>query len=112
MARPKTVTADVEPKTTKKKKSFLDTIRTFDNSAELLSDAQSAVIHDYIDTGNYMLNACMTGSIRKGVPCGKIVTLAGSSGCLQKNETIGIYILKSISDCSNERIDELSETAS
>lgn len=60
--------------------SAFDLIKSFDNSAEILSDSKMAVIKDYISTGNYMLNACMTGSMFKGVPTGRVLTLAGDPG--------------------------------
>jgi len=60
--------------------SAFDLIKSFDNSAEILADSKMAVIKDYINTGNYMLNACMTGSLFKGVPTGRVLTLAGDPG--------------------------------
>lgn len=59
--------------------SVFDLIKSFDNSAEILSESKTAVIKEYIDTGNYMLNACMTGSLFRGVPSSRITTLAGPS---------------------------------
>lgn len=57
--------------------SVFDLIKSFDDSAEILEESKVAVIRDYIGTGNYMLNACMAGSIFKGAPCGRVVTLSG-----------------------------------
>lgn len=37
-------------------------------------------IKEYIDSGNYALNALMSGSIYNGFPSGKITVLAGDSG--------------------------------
>lgn len=59
--------------------SVFDLIKSFDDSAEILSESKSAVISDYISTGNYMLNACMTGSIFRGAPTGRVVTLVGEA---------------------------------
>lgn len=61
--------------------SIFDIIKTVDKSAEILSQCDTAVIKDYIDSGNYILNACLTGSLFKGAPAGRVLTLAGSSGC-------------------------------
>lgn len=61
--------------------SIFNLISSIDDSAEILAESTTAVIKDYIDTGNYILNAAMTGSLFKGVPAGRIVTLAGESGC-------------------------------
>src|SRR5574344_1028581 len=61
--------------------SFFNLISKIDNGAEILAESTTAVISDYIDTGSYILNACMTGSLFKGLPCGRVTTLAGPSGC-------------------------------
>lgn len=37
-------------------------------------------ITEYISTGNYMLNACCTGSIFKGIPNNRSLTVSGPSG--------------------------------
>ena len=61
--------------------SVFDLIKSFDDSAEVLSDSKMAVITDYISTGNYMLNACITGSLFKGAPVGRALVLSGDPGC-------------------------------
>lgn len=45
-----------------------------------LFDDKNSYINDYISTGNYMLNAQLTGSIWKGIPEGRIIQFAGSFG--------------------------------
>jgi RecA/RadA recombinase len=60
--------------------SVFDLVSKVDCSVEILSDARTAVIADYIDSGNYMLNAAMTGSIFKGAPTGRVLTLTGEPG--------------------------------
>jgi len=37
-------------------------------------------ITEYIHTGNYLLNACLTGSLLKGIPNNRSVCLSGESG--------------------------------
>ena len=59
-------------------------------------------IKEYIDSGSWILNAALSGSIKKGIPNNKIIQLAGESGCLPKNETIRLYILKSIDNYDRE----------
>lgn len=61
--------------------SLFDLVNSIDSGAEVLADCKTAVISDYINTGSYILNAAMTGSLFKGVPCGRVTTLAGPSGC-------------------------------
>ena len=63
-----------------KTESIFDLISSVDKSAEILADSKTAVIKDYINTGSYILNACMTGSLFKGVPTGRVLTLAGEPG--------------------------------
>lgn len=60
--------------------SLFDLINKIDKGAEILADSKTAVIKDYINTGSYILNAAMTGSLFKGIPTGRVVTLAGDPG--------------------------------
>lgn len=48
-------------------------------------------IEEWIPTGNYILNAQITGSLFGGIPNCRSVLLAGDSGCLQKNEKVRVY---------------------
>ena len=61
-------------------KSIFDIVNGFDDSAEILGESKTSVITDYIDTGSYILNACVTGSLFKGVPAGRCTVLAGDPG--------------------------------
>lgn len=60
--------------------SIFDIVKSFDDSAEILGKSKTAVINDYIDTGSYILNACISGSLLKGVPAGRCTVLAGEPG--------------------------------
>ena len=62
------------------KGSIFDIVSSFDDSAEILAESKTAVIRDYIDTGSYVLNAALTGSLFKGAPAGRALVLAGSPG--------------------------------
>jgi len=66
--------------TSSEENSIFDLITSIDNSAEIIAESKTAVISDYINTGSYILNACMTGSLFKGVPGGRVLTLAGEPG--------------------------------
>lgn len=46
----------------------------------ILSDAPLGKIEEYIPTGNYALNALMSGDMFKGIPGGRITMFAGESG--------------------------------
>jgi hypothetical protein len=55
-------------------------------------------IDEFIPTGNYMLNALMSGSLFGGYPNARSVGIAGESGCLPKTQKVKIYKLKHLSD--------------
>ena len=48
--------------------------------AVFLSDEAISNVGEYIDTGNYALNAIISGSVRGGVPVGRVTGFAGPSG--------------------------------
>lgn len=51
-----------------------------DKDITTLSETSYAKIDDYISTGSYILNACVSGSLFKGVPNRRIVTFVGEEG--------------------------------
>ena len=48
--------------------------------SESLEKSDFALPSEYIHTGNYVLNATLTGSLRKGMPNNRSICLAGESG--------------------------------
>lgn len=60
--------------------SAFELLKSFGSSVEVLADSKVSEIKEYINTGNYMLNACMTGSLFKGIPAGRMTMLSGESG--------------------------------
>lgn len=46
----------------------------------------------WVDTGNYALNYLISGGFRKGIPMGKVTTLAGESGCLPETATVNVRL--------------------
>ena len=60
--------------------SILDLVKTIDDSAEIISDSAYSNIKEWIPSGNFMLNACMSGDLFKALPCGRVTTLFGPSG--------------------------------
>lgn len=60
--------------------SVFDLVKTFDDNAEIIADSAYSNIKEWIPSGNYMLNACMSGDLFKAVPAGRTVMLAGESG--------------------------------
>lgn len=60
-------------------------------------------ISEYISTGNYLLNACMSGSLLKGIPNNRSICLSGESGCLEKNECINIYVFNTSTEYDDHK---------
>lgn len=58
----------------------MDMMKSVDENAELLSESKRAQINDWIPTGNYLLNACISGSLLKGVAGGRITAFYGTNG--------------------------------
>ena len=46
----------------------------------IMEESMFSEVTEYIDTGNYHLNACVTGSLFKGWPNSRTCALAGPSG--------------------------------
>ncbi len=61
-------------------KSVFDLVKSIDKEAEIIANSTYSNIENWISSGSYVLNACMGGSLFKGLPSGRIVTLAGPSG--------------------------------
>ena len=66
----------------KKQISFTEVNKLMSQTSKyggVASEGTVSRITDYISTGNYMLNACMTGSIFKGIPANRATCLSGDS---------------------------------
>lgn len=63
-----------------KKIDIFKTLQKVDDSVEILSKSVYSKIEDWIPSGNYILNACLSGDLFKGAPSGRILMLAGESG--------------------------------
>ena len=57
----------------------LDDIDTVNPFATYLSDSTLSRVGGWIDTGSYVLNAIVSGSIHGGIPKGRVTMLAGES---------------------------------
>ena len=60
---------------------FLDELisATGNEYASKVADGMLGNVDGYIDTGSYILNALLSGSIHKGLPINKITAFAGES---------------------------------
>ena len=101
--------------------SFLKSIvKEIDNDyAGLLSEGGVGDIESFVDTGSYIFNALVSGSIYKGVPSNKITALAGESGTgktffcmgivqnyLKENPDAGVVYFESEAAVTKDMIDE------
>ncbi|MEG1008907.1 MAG: hypothetical protein RSF67_03675 [Clostridia bacterium] len=59
-----------------------------------MENSTYATIDEWVPTGSYILNACISGSLFGGLPNRRSICLAGDSGCLTKDEKVAIYKLK------------------
>ena len=87
--------------------------------ASKVSDGMLGNVHEHIDTGSYILNALLSGSIYKGLPANKITAFAGESATgktffllgivkqfLTDNPTGGVLYFESESALTPEMIEE------
>ena len=58
--------------------------------ASKVSDGMLGKVNDYIDTGSYILNALLSGSIYRGLPSNKITAFAGESATGKTYFLLGI----------------------
>jgi len=72
-----------------------DALSKISPDGAIIEDSIYAKIDEWIPTGSYILNAAMSGSLFGGMPNRRSLMFAGEEGCLQKDETVEIYILKS-----------------
>jgi hypothetical protein len=74
--------------------SVFDMVKKIDDTAEIIAESAYSNIKDWIPSGNYILNACMSGDLFKAIPACIVTTFYGPSSCLPKNEKVKIYVLK------------------
>lgn len=85
----------------------LDTLLTKVNpKGSIITHNPFSKIDEYISTGNYLLNAQLTGSLFGGIPNSRSICFAGESGCLPKNERVKVYVLKTQSQYDRQIIQE------
>ena len=100
---------------------FLDDLINISGNeyASKVSDGMLGKVNDYIDTGSYILNALLSGSIYRGLPSNKITAFAGESATgktffilgivkqfLIDNPTGGVLYFESESALTPEMIEE------
>ena len=63
-----------------------------DSLGSKMSVNQYSKIDEWIGTGNYLLNAQISGSIFKGIPNSRSIVFSGVSGCLHPSSKINVYV--------------------
>lgn len=76
--------------------SVFDMVKKIDETAEIISESAYSNIKEWVSSGNYILNACMSGDLFKALPSGRVTTLYGPSSCLPESETVDIYVFKTM----------------
>jgi hypothetical protein len=76
--------------------SILDKIQSVVPEANIVDEDETFEIKNWVSTGNYLLNAQISGSIFKGIPEGRILLLAGDPGCLHPKQKVKVYIGKTL----------------
>lgn len=72
----------------------LDSIDKVNPFATYLEDSTLSRVGGWIDTGSYVLNAIISGSIHGGIPKGRVTMMAGESMCLTKDQKIRVYRMR------------------
>lgn len=55
-------------------------LQKVDKNVEVLEESAYSNISDWVSTGSYILNACISGDMFKGIPAGRTTCLSGNSG--------------------------------
>lgn len=70
-------------------------------TGSILSENTFSEVDEWIPTGNYLLNAQLSGSLFGGIPNTRSLGLMGDPGCLRKTQKVRIY--RSKTPLINER---------
>ncbi len=60
--------------------SVFDLVKSVDNSAEIIAESAYSNIKEFISTGNYILNAALSGNLFGGIASGRVTTFEGDPG--------------------------------
>lgn len=60
--------------------SVFDMLKSVDDTVEIIAQSATSNIKEWIPTGSYILNACMSGDLFKAIPTGRVTTFCGDSG--------------------------------
>lgn len=60
--------------------SVFDLVKSIDDSAEIIAESAYSNIKEFIPTGNYILNAALSGDLFGGIASGRVTTFEGDPG--------------------------------
>lgn len=86
--------------------SLMKLVQSVDDSAEIIADSASSNIEEWIPSGNYILNACMSGDLFRAIPTGRIISFCGKSGCAPGDERVRVYKMKSVPNMHHAQVVE------
>ena len=78
-------------------------------TGSILAENSFSEVDEWISTGNYLLNAQLSGTLFGGIPNTRSLGVMGDPGCLQKNERVKIYKLKSKVAYERKFIEEIKK---
>lgn len=94
---------------TKTEFSFLDLDKQLSKiggfeTGSILAENTFSEVDEWIPTGNYLLNAQLSGSLFGGIPNTRSLGLMGDPGCLQKNQKVRVYVMRSVNNHQRNKI--------
>lgn len=63
-------------------------------TGSVLSENTFSEVEDWIPTGNYLLNAQLSGSLFNGVPGNRSFGLMGDPGCITGDQKLKVYVMR------------------
>jgi len=61
-------------------------------NSKIIYDSPFSNINEHFGTGNYALNAHISGSLFGGIPAGRVILIAGDPGCIHPKQKIKVFI--------------------
>jgi hypothetical protein len=63
-----------------------------DSLGSVMTKNNYSKIDEWIGTGNYLLNAQISGSVFKGIPNSRSIVFSGVSGCLHPDTKLKVWV--------------------
>jgi hypothetical protein len=75
-----------------------------DSLGSVMTKNSYSKIDEWIGTGNYLLNAQISGSVFKGIPNSRSIVFSGVSGCLHPDTKLTVFVSE---EKTSRRIEEV-----